>query len=177
MIKNREEIPNILPNNIVGCELGVFLCEYSEILLSSKKFDKLYLVDTFNGNIASGDKTGNNIKHFDGQYLLYNANQKFSHINNIHIIQNNSINFLQQCQDKYFDFIYIDTVHTYDHLMKELEESQRVIKLDGFICGHDYNINVFPGVVAAVNDFCNTNGFTFTTTTQDILESFIIKIN
>lgn len=175
MLNNREQIPNILSYNSIGCELGIFLCEYSDVLLSSQKFKKLYLVDTFCGNVGSGDKKGNNIRFFDGQYLLSNAKNKYKNMDSIHIEQNDSVSFLMKFPPEFFDFIYIDTVHTYTHLIRELEESKRVIKSDGFICGHDYNYDAFPGVVEAVNDFCNKYNFTFTTTTEDFLESFIIR--
>lgn len=174
MIDSREQIPTLLSENSIGCELGVFLGEYSEILLSSKKFNRLYLVDTFDGQIGSGDKYGNNMRILGGEYLLANAIHKFQNHNTIEIIKSDSIKFLKNCNSNFFDFIYIDTVHTYKHLMQELQESRRVIKLNGFICGHDYNKNIFPEVVTAVNDFCQMYNYTFYTTTKDILESFII---
>ena len=175
-LKNREDIPLLLPNDCVGCELGVFLCEFSDVLLSSNKFSKLYLVDTFSGVVGSGDKRGDNIKNYNGQDLLTHANNKY--INNaiVSVIQQDSFSFLRSFGPQTFDFIYIDTVHTYPHLTMELEEAHKVIKKNGLICGHDYNANVFPGVVKAVHNFCEKYSLSFKLTTEDHLESFVIQL-
>ena len=101
MIDSREQIPTLLSENSIGCELGVFLGEYSEILLSSKKFNRLYLVDTFDGQIGSGDKYGNNMRILGGEYLLANAIHKFQNNNTVEIIKSDSIKFLKNCNSNF----------------------------------------------------------------------------
>jgi len=175
-IATRSNLIDLIKPLSIGCELGVFLCEYSDILIQSGKFNKFYLVDTFNGLVGSGDSNGENIKSFDGNYLFELAKQKYNDNQLVSINKTDSITFLKSKPDKYFDFIYIDTVHTYDHLLSELEESLRVIKNGGLLCGHDYNVSIFPGVVNAVINFTKKYNLVYYTTSQEKLKSFIIQI-
>jgi hypothetical protein len=183
ILENSTEIPtrshliNLIQPTSIGCELGVFLCEYSDLFIESGKFQKFYLVDTFSGIVGSGDINGENIQTFNGDYLFDHALRKYSHNTNVTISKIDSITFLKSKEDSYFDFIYIDTIHTYDHLIVELEEALRVTKNNGLICGHDYNQDIFPGVVSAVKSFTNKNKFRYYITTKEKLASFIIVKN
>lgn len=77
-----------------------------------------------------------------------------------------SLDFLKKCPAGSFDFIYIDTDHTYKTTFQELIASDRIISPQGFICGHDYTVGnivhpVVYGVIQAVNHFCITNNYRF----------------
>jgi hypothetical protein len=171
MINTRDEICNILPENCIGCEIGVFEGEFSSILLSSKKFKQLYLVDTFCG-IASN----NNLFYHDASVLEKIVKDRFINHEEIIVEKKDSISFLRSIPDNFFDFIYIDTVHSYELTILELEESHRCIKHLGYICGHDYSDKFFPGVVKAVNEFCTKNNFKYEVTQQiENYPSFIIQ--
>ena len=66
---------------------------------------------------------------------------------------------LKKFDNKYFDWVYIDTAHSYNQTVKELELCRMKVKDGGIIAGHDYcqgNINdaLAYGVVQAVNQFC-----------------------
>ena len=59
----------------------------------------------------------------------------------------------------YFDWVYVDSAHTYDVTRDELAVLKSKVKDDGFICGHDYvnscwRNSVKYGVVEAVHEFC-----------------------
>lgn len=61
--------------------------------------------------------------------------------------------------DNYFDWIYIDTDHTYETTRDELRLYAPKMKKGGIIAGHDYVhgnwISTFRyGVVEAVHEFC-----------------------
>jgi predicted O-methyltransferase YrrM len=45
--------------------------------------------------------------------------------------------FLDNLPDKYFDMSFIDDGHTYDECMRDLKNSHRLIKSQGYILGHD----------------------------------------
>jgi hypothetical protein len=49
--------------------------------------------------------------------------------------------------------VYIDAAHDYDTVKRDLETWSKKVKSGGFICGHDYNSNSWPGVVQAVDEF------------------------
>lgn len=170
MINTRNEITNLLPNNSIGCELGVFEGEFSQKLLESNKFDELYLVDIFSG------KASNFGKHYNDAGVLYDiVKNKFENNTIVKIIKKDSIAFLQSTNIQ-FDFIYIDTIHCYDFLIQELEAAHKIIKPGGYICGHDYCME-FYGVIKAVKEFIDKYGYSLMITTENDYPSFIIHIN
>jgi ubiquinone/menaquinone biosynthesis C-methylase UbiE len=175
MLITRNQICDKLNKNLIACELGVFKGEFSEILLNSEKFKKLYLVDIFTGEMMSGDKDGNNIVYSNGDELLNIVTNKFKDNPSIEIRKECSVKFLKSFSDEYFDFIYIDSSHQYLHTQNELNESYRVIKKNGgIISGHDYNEVAFKGVFDAVNEFSEKFNLKIHTTQQDSLASFFL---
>jgi len=171
MINTRNQITNLLKQDIIGCELGVFEGAFSKILIDSNKFSKLYLVDTFDGEASNFGKA-----YRDASILEKYVNNRFTNDYRIEVIKNDSISFLKSMPANYFDFIYIDTVHSYDLTIKELNESHRVVKNNGLISGHDFNVKEFPGVCKAVNEFCLAKNIKYTITNQDYYESYIINL-
>jgi hypothetical protein len=172
MIQSRNEIGLILKNDIVGCELGVFEGSFSEILLSTNKFKRLYLVDLFEGEINSGDTSGNNIVYKDGQKLQKTVSEKFKNEKRIEVVKKDSVSFLNAFPDNFFDFVYIDTSHKYEQTKAELKACLNKVKKSGIIAGHDYNAHRFSGVVKAVDEFASQNNLKLNLTTCDGLETF-----
>lgn len=170
-IQHRDNITDLLNYDSVGCELGVFEGDFSEKLILSNKFSKFYLVDLFSGPAWNFDK------HYPDADVLYDSvKNRFSDRPEVSVIKQDSISFLKSIDIK-FDFIYIDTVHSYDHLIQELEVSKAVIKNNGYICGHDY-CKQFNGVVDAVKEFTNKYQYNFIVTQEkeENFPSFIIQI-
>jgi len=170
MINTRDEITNLLCSNSVGCELGVFEGEFSQQLLNSGKFNKLYLVDIFSGQASNFGK------HYQDASVLHDiVINRFSNNSSVEVIKSDSITFLRSTNIK-FDFIYIDTIHSYDFLIQELEAAHAIIKSGGYICGHDYCLT-FDGVIKAVKEFVDRYGYSIVSTTENDYPSFIIKID
>lgn len=169
MINIRDNIPQLLQTDSIGCELGVFEGNFAETLLSSNKFKKLYLVDLFNGSASNFGKHYN-----DASQLHEFVENKFKDNNEVSVIKQDSINFLESSNIN-FDFIYIDTVHSYDHLIRELRAAYIKIKIGGYICGHDYCLE-FNGVIQAVNEFIKQHGYKLILTKENNFPSFIIQI-
>lgn len=170
MINTRNEITDLLPYNSIGCELGVFEGEFSQQLLNSNKFHKLYLVDIFSGQASNFGK------HYEDASVLYDiVKNKFQDNNTVEVLKEDSITFLKSTTTK-FDFIYIDTIHSYDFLIQELEAAHKVIKSGGYICGHDYCL-IFDGVIKAVTEFTNKYGYSVIITTEHDYPSFIISVS
>jgi len=57
---------------------------------------------------------------------------------------------------KEFDFVYIDGLHTYEQVKKDIINYYNIINDDGFIGGHDYNY-----VKNAINDTIKNVDYTF----------------
>jgi hypothetical protein len=169
MINTRNDICKLLKKDSIGCELGVFQGDFSSVLLESNKFKRLYLVDVFAGKASNFNRS-----YEDASVLESIVKNKFLNHSEVIIRKQDSISFLQSMPDLFFDFIYIDTVHSYEQTIKELNESYRVIKNNGLICGHDY-CTTFNGVIEAVGDFTQSRGLLLTVTREHDFASFVIS--
>lgn len=170
MINTRNQIISLLNENSVGCELGVFEGDFSEILTQSNKFTKLFLVDLFGGTASNFGKVYN-----DASVLENHVKNRFKEYSYVEVIKNDSLSFLKSIADNSLDFIYIDTVHSYDQTKLELEESYRTVKNGGLICGHDY-CEMFRGVIQSVQEFISQYSLPLIITTEADFPSFIIKV-
>lgn len=64
-----------------------------------------------------------------------------------------SLEAANKCEDNYFDFIYIDGNHKYEHCKNDLNAWWPKVKIGGILAGHDYiNVRDF-GVIQAVDEF------------------------
>jgi hypothetical protein len=168
-IRHRDNITDILQPHAVGCELGVFEGEFSQTLWNSGKFDRLYLVDSFTGFARNDDK-----RYDDASVLHDVVKAKFKDNDKITIIKQTSVSFLETT-DVLFDFIYIDTVHSYDYTVKEIAAAHKRMKPGGFVCGHDF-CKETKGVIRAVNEFCKANKLQVAVTKETKYPSFMIKV-
>jgi hypothetical protein len=59
----------------------------------------------------------------------------------VHIVKDYSQPWLAKMPDAYFDWVYLDSTHTFDDTVQELELCRRKVKPEGVICGHDFEID------------------------------------
>ncbi len=77
---------------------------------------------------------------------------------NVKSIVGRSVEVLSQIPDASLDFVYLDAMHDYDNVKKDIEAWLPKIKKGGWIGGHDFvsrarkELPEFPGVVQAVNE-------------------------
>jgi hypothetical protein len=160
ILANREKLLEYMPKNGIVAELGVDQGDFTHSIYNINKPKKLYLIDTWESE-------------------RYNQNKM------LFVIKKDSIIALKTFNNNYFDWIYIDTSHTYEQTLKELEISRLKIKKEGIISGHDYcqgNItkNLSYGVIRAVNQFCikyNYEMIYLTLESHGFLSFAIKKIN
>ncbi len=86
---------------------------------------------------------------------------------NIKSIRLKSDEAVEVVRHQQWDFVYIDGLHTYDGVMKDIENYKHLVKPGGFIGGHDY-IDDF-GVKKAVDE-----NFTISKSFSDT--SWIVKL-
>lgn len=70
---------------------------------------------------------------------------------NLYFHHNDSSSFLRDVDRKY-DLIYLDAVHSYPFVKRQIKEAYPALSPNGVIGGHDYNIGT-RGVMRAVNDY------------------------
>jgi hypothetical protein len=78
---------------------------------------------------------------------------------------------IQEFPNDFFDAFYIDMMHDYDSVYKNLNNAYKKVKKTGIICGHDYG---HLPVSIAVKDFLKNNSLI--TECREICGSFIIEL-
>ncbi len=149
VVLNREILLKFLPKNGIITELGVDKGDFSNKIISLTHPKKLYLID-----IWDSERFDKNKMHYVRKRF-----QKEIDAGRVIIIRGTSEKELKKFENGYFDWVYIDTTHSYKQTIKELELCRMKVKDGGIIAGHDYcqgNINkaLAYGVVKAVNQFC-----------------------
>lgn len=58
-----------------------------------------------------------------------------------------------EVEDHSLDFVFIDADHRFDAVVRDIHLWSKKVKVGGTLCGHDYNKEVWPGVVKAVDNY------------------------
>lgn len=174
ILKTRNNLLTEIGQQQIACEIGVFKGEFSEIMLNILQPDELHLIDIFEGKTVSGDKDGNNVILTDLDEEYNKLLDKYYLNDNVIIHKGKSKDVLSTFKDEYFDLIYIDGDHSYNAVKEDLELAYKKVKNEKYICGHDYTKKLFPGVVKAVDEFCNKYNLIINYLTEDGCPSFCI---
>jgi predicted O-methyltransferase YrrM len=155
LVESRLVMLDKLPKGMRAVEIGVAEGGFSEEILKRLAPTHLTLVDPW-----EGDRYSPGYEMVNKRFAEQIKSGKVSTIKSL------SVDYLEACADGSFDFIYIDTNHTYSTTIQELRLAGRVISPGGFIAGHDYTVgNVIPpvvyGVIQAVSQFCVESNYRF----------------
>ena len=127
---------------IIALEAGVLAGKNSKALLDGLNIKKLYLMDRWH-------------EHYEHYHVpqIYDyvkgVFKEFSGDDRVCIIGSNSLEF-ELWPDNYFDYVYLDNDHSYEHVKKEVPFYWEKLKKGGMLCGDNYEQ---PGVEKAVNEF------------------------
>lgn len=168
----REALLERLPKGGVVAELGVDFGGFSEKILHFNKPAKLHLIDVWQS------------KRYP-ETLFQKVSQKFSEqLDSGQVIINRgySTEVSKDFENEYFDWIYIDTAHSYEVTKAELELYRPKMKNGGIIAGHDFIVGEIDvpwkyGVIEAVYEFCKEHQWEiiYLTMEREISPSFAIK--
>lgn len=155
LVESRLVMLDKLPKGMRCVEIGVAEGGFSAEIWKRMSPSQLTLVDPWEGDRYSPGFEAVN-KRFPEQLKSGTVQQ----------IKSLSIDYLKVCQENSFDFIYIDTNHTYGTTIQELRLADQVVAPGGFIAGHDYTVGnvVGPmvyGVIQAVSQFCVEKKYRF----------------
>lgn len=175
--ETRNDLLYFFQKGLTVAEVGVFKGDFSKIIKDVLQPKELHLIDLFSGPMISGDKDGNNIEKILLDPYYENLKQTYSTDKSVFIRKGTSAEILSSYESDYFDFIYIDADHSYEAVKSDLNQSLNKVKFGGYLGGHDFNAQEFPGVYKAVTEFCSSTGNEIICLTNDKLPSFIIKIN
>jgi len=143
---NRESLLRFIPNNKICAEIGVFNGSFSEIILKENKPSRLYLIDcwgpTKNILYNNVDISYQSIECGNQKYheILHKFKNEILH-NKVKIIRSFSEDCVDMFPDNFFDWIYLDSDHTYENVLNNLKLYNKKVKDNGLIIGHDYTNN------------------------------------
>jgi len=149
-------INKFLPKNKTGVELGVLLGNFSRTLLKYSNAKELHLVDLWYLFGSDWDWAGGNANTVDALVKVLKENKKEINERKIIVHVQDDLIFLNEKPDNYFDWVYIDSAHEYEHTIKELEILIKKVKINGIICGDDWRPDLthrHHGVYKAVMEF------------------------
>ncbi len=165
LLTDRLSLLERLPKHGVVAELGVAAGDFSRQIMNVCAPTHLHMVD-----IWSSDRYG--------EELYLNVNNHFQQqqkLGEVTIHRKLSLEALESFPDQTFDWVYIDTTHSYELTRDELRASARKVKSAGIIAGHDYiqgnwSSQYRYGVIEAVHEFCVEYNYRFLYLTMDISE-------
>jgi len=148
-LPDRSFLLKALPKNGVVAELGVDEGNFSEEIIKLNTPKKLHLVDVWQGERYNQDKR-------------MGVEKKLAHKikdGSVSIDIGYSTEIVTTYPDAYFDWVYIDTAHSYHVTIDELNLYSAKVKPGGFMAGHDYVVGnwrntIKYGVIEAVHEFC-----------------------
>lgn len=148
LLATRFEMLDLMPKNATVAEIGVADGDFSAEILKRCNPKTLFLIDLWSSD-----------RYRDGKDVVKNRFRTHIGSGQVVLRPGYSTEVLQDFNQEAFDWVYIDTDHTYSTTAQELLLAERVVKNGGKILGHDFctasaGRGVVYGVVQAVNEFC-----------------------
>lgn len=171
LLPNRTELLHRLPHGGVVAEIGVAFGDYSQEIMEFNRPATLHLIDPWDLN-----------RYNEGHERVKSMFADQIATGQVQLHLGGSTEMLPSFADGTFDWVYIDTDHSYANTWNELVLCDAKVKRDGRICGHDFCVGnvikpVVYGVVQAVNKFCVEYGwqFEYLTVEPDAHFSYCLK--
>jgi cephalosporin hydroxylase len=137
-------------------EIGSYAGESTEIF--ANHFKHVISIDPFIDNYDMKDITCGYMELNKVYDIFVNRINKYSNITHIRKTSDDAINVIKNIKSD-INFVYIDGLHTYDQIKKDINNYSPLIK-NGFIAGHDYH-HVWQGVVDGINETIGIPDVTF----------------
>lgn len=166
LLLDRGQLLTKLPRGGIVAELGVDHGDFSARILELTQPTRLHLVDLwgserYHGGLFDSVKQRFGTEIADGRVQVH---------------RKMSVDAADDFADASFDWIYIDTDHSYETTARELRRFASKIKDGGLIAGHDYCMGNWAngyryGVIEAVHEFCVRENWELVYLTAEPLES------
>lgn len=134
---------------IEGCEVGVFRGRFSRFMLDTIPNLKLHCVDCWK-------PVGHRSEQGQKRYFAKTKNRlrKYRKNDQVHLIKKWSMDAVRKFENESLDFVFIDANHNFDHVMQDIIEWSKKVRIGGIVSGHDYTQRRRErGVVLAVNAY------------------------
>ena len=181
---NRAEIFRFLPENGVIAEIGTAQGDFAVDILIHSKPTKLHLIDPWEHQNKEDyllDPSNIDQMHFEERFEK--VQEKFSGYISSEVVELHrtySPEAAKLFPDSYFDYIYVDGMHTEEAVYADLVAFDQKVKNDGLIIGHDYVASPLYrergfGVVEAVNRFIKETGYEFSLLTNESCPTYVLS--
>lgn len=171
-LPNREAMVALMPRDAVAAEIGVNVGKFSRVIKDVNAPRRLHLIDAWDYNPSYKNKRDKVTAMFADDIAS----------GSVVITEGYSTVVAPSFADGYFDWIYIDTDHSYETTRDELIAYEPKMKPGGVIAGHDYAMGnwrsgVKYGVIEAVHEFCVGHGWELIYVTTELSNhpSFAIR--
>jgi len=117
-----------------GAEIGVEVGLYSEVLCRENPQATIYGVDpwrayrAYRNHVSQGKLNG----------FLAATKARMAPYENYRIIRKFSMEAVEDFADGSLDFVYIDGNHTLPHIINDIIEWSKKVRIGGIVSGHDY---------------------------------------
>ena len=155
LLPSREVMLEQLPKSGVVAEIGVAFGDFTREILARNNPRFLYLVDAWSTP-----------RYRDGLEGIRKEFAEEIDEERVKVCEGLSVDVLAGFDDAMFDWVYVDTNHTYKTTAQELELCREKVVPGGLIAGHDFCtgnvVDAVPyGVVEAVTEFCAKHHWRF----------------
>lgn len=130
-------------------EIGSYSGESTEMF--SKHFKSVISIDPFINDYDLNDPACS-FMDFNNVYEIFS--ERIRNLSNVKHIRKTSDDAVKELKNELFDFVYIDGLHTYEQVKKDIKNYIKLISNKGFIGGHDYHKN-WEGVIKVVHEELN----------------------
>jgi predicted O-methyltransferase YrrM len=136
-----------------GIEIGVFVGGHAQSMLDNTDLKLLIGIDPYK-YYNKGGAPGKMDNQKDYDTLYYYIMNRLGNTRYIHfrMTSDDAVSSLENGWNK-FDFVFIDGLHTYDQVKKDLFNYDKLIRKGGVVACHDYNHSGYPGVSKAIDEF------------------------
>jgi predicted O-methyltransferase YrrM len=146
-------------------EIGSYAGESTQMF--ANEFEMVIAIDPFMNDYDPNDIT---CSYMELEKVYNTFKEVVDRNNNIKHIRMTSDDAIDHLIGVEVDFIYIDGLHTYEQIKKDIYNYKQLIKPGGFIGGHDYHPN-WSGIIKGVDEAFGKPDSTFKDT------SWIKKLN
>ncbi len=167
------------PKNSIGAEIGVFKGDFSPTLLKYSDPKELHLIDPWYHLEPKWEWASGNKSTIDGLVGILNELREDIEKNRVFVHVQDDLIVLNNFPDEYFDWVYIDSSHDYEHTKKELEILNNKVKKGGIISGDDWRndtSHVHYGVYKAVQEFLSAYDYEILYASDSDLQWFLRKL-
>lgn len=166
LLLNRHQLLDKMKKNSVVAEIGVDEGKFSQLIHKKVKPKKIHLIDMW-GSDRFHDGKFEAVKNYFAEEIEKGT---------VQIHKTMSTKAALDFEDAYFDWIYIDTDHSYETTRDELQLYAPKMKPGGIMAGHDYRMGNWVsmyryGVIEAVHEFCVTHNWELIYLTAEPTES------